>query len=456
MRSQSRIAALRRIALSPLPLPTTGLLALVALSGCFKPNEERSQLDFTDIPYNNPSLTVQNVVISAFDVSLDCPTGEDARFFLVYPTDAAGPLPVAIVLHSGAFDYVTEPDPASALAGSHYRTESRLDRGWAISKVWETLGLYYEQVDPYEQNEGALPAALANAGFAQIYPANCWGDLWHNEQGYQDNEVDVEGFDRNGRTFAYWMMRMVVESDFAQDQGVVFPIQMDGNALYLVGLGEGGRGVTELLTHDNMLPVRGALLDSTPDLLSPYVDRENEYADEVDGLARIFQEENLESIDSWSLYNVAGTTQMPDRLAWLWSTGDPRLPTETMAPTAARLSAEADVWVNTQEVGRHVLVNADPLLAAAAVDYLVNGVVPNRCAGGGRRSTAAGDQCGWVGPEPPAAGLLLLDLGFSGPLPDPGDRRGHRGLPGLPAGDRAGADLPLPPGGRPPLPGPPL
>lgn len=359
--------------------PSIALLAplpLAAAMGCWNPSANLGALTFDEVPYDNPYLASQDVVISAFDSTLDCPTGENARFFGVYDTTITEPAPVAIVLHSGAFDYVVDPDPESALSGRHYHGISRLDRGWAISKVWETLGLYFGTVDAYEVNEGTLPAALADAGFLQLYPGNCWGDLWHNEQGYQDNQVDQDGFDRNGRTFAYWMIRMVAEQSFAQGQGFQVPVPVDPTQVYLVGLGDGGRGVTEVLTHENILPIQGALIDSAPDDLSQLLTEEEIWAEEIEGISRIFREENLENLDEYSITQLVGTSKLPERVGYVWSDGDPRQPGSTMEGAAAALSTVEGAWVSNRREPGHVFLNGDPELADAAVDYLITGIIP--------------------------------------------------------------------------------
>ncbi len=364
-------------------LPVLCSAAVVSLAGCWKPSAELTELTFDEVPFDHPDVVSSTVVISAFDSTLDCPNGEDARFFAVYDTAQVETAPVAIVLHSGAFDYVVEPEPGNALAGRTYRGISRLDRGWAISKVWETLGLYYDVVDPYEENTGTLAAALANRGFVQLHPSNCWGDMWHNEQGYQDNQSDVEGFDRNGRTFAYWMIRMIAEQSFAGDQGFVVPLQLSAQDIYLFGLGDGGRGVREVLTHENLLPIKGALVDSAPDDLTAYQADEEVWADELAGFSRIFREENMESLDQYTLAGLAESGELPERTAFIWSDGDPRLPVASLENTAAALSGADDVWVSNRREPGHVFVNNDYELADAAIEYLVSGTIPPADVGGG-------------------------------------------------------------------------
>lgn len=349
------------------------------LGGCWKPYGDLTALDFGAIDYNNPYLESSGAVISMFDTDLDCPDGKGARFFVVYRPDMTTPAPVAIVLHSGAFDYQLDPEPSSPLSGSHYYADTRLRRDWATAKVWETLGLNAngQQVDPSEVNDGTLPAALLDAGMVQLYPGNCWGDLWHNEEALVDNDYATEGFARNGRTFAWWMVRMLIESDFAGQQGFQVPVQLDVSNIYLVGLGDGGRGVAELLLHEGIPPIAGVLIDSSPDDLRPFVDAPSDHAEEVEGLRRIFLDENLDHIEDWSMMGVMEAGELPDRTAYLWSDLDPRQPEATMSTTATAL-ADAGAWVDNTGLPAHVFVNADIDRARAAVNYLLDGTVPDQ------------------------------------------------------------------------------
>ena len=75
--------------------------------------------------------------------------------------------------HRGSFN-MTRPDDLAAHAIRH-----------ALGKV--------PALDPAEVNDGTLPAALANSGAFTLYPANCWGDLWHNEDYYSPNDWDADG-----------------------------------------------------------------------------------------------------------------------------------------------------------------------------------------------------------------------------------------------------------------------
>ncbi len=357
------------------------VLLLSLLAGCWKPYADLPQLDFDEVPYSNPYLEADDAVISAFDTTLKCPDGEDARFFAVYRTGLTDRAPVAIVLHSGAFDYVVDPDPNNELDGTHYAGDGRLDRGWANSKVWETLGINPNVVDPSEVNLGTLPAALTDAGFVQLYPGNCWGDLWHNNEGEQANDLTLETFDRNGLTFAEWMIRMIVEPSFASGQGFSLPVQMDSSQVYLVGLGSGGRGAVELLFSDNLPIIPGVLLDSTPDTLSWYVDHERDYPEVVEGLRHIFREDYLPEIDRWSALQLYDMGLLPERTGFVWSAGDTRQPAATMETTADLLAelqnlGEGEYWSVDVEQSGHVFLNGDPDLARTAVDYLLTGSAP--------------------------------------------------------------------------------
>ena len=354
----------------------------IFLIGCFKLPAEMEAIDTTVVPFNNPYVTADDVVIQGFNTELECPNGDPSRFFLVYSeglTEAVPDstqswnAPVAIVLHSGAFDYVMESGDAGPLSGPHYHADSRLEPNFSTAKVWETLGLQIDDVDPAENNLGTLPAALADRGVVQLIPGNCWGDLWHNEEGVQYNDLNRDGFTRNGRTFAWWMVRLLTEPDFATAQGIDIPVNLDASQLYLVGLGDGGRGVAELLTHEGMPEVKAALVDSSPDDLNAYLEAEIDFEDEIEGISRIFGEEALGNIGDWSF---TGDIPLPERLVYLWSDGDPQLPATAASAAASTLSGRPGVWVRNPGVQDHVLSNSDNQLAREVVDYMLDGTRP--------------------------------------------------------------------------------
>ena len=317
------------------------------------------------IPYDNPHLTVDDAVIQRFDLTLDCPDGEPSSFHMVYREDATEPAPVVILLHSGAFDYVLKPGEGGPLSGVHYRVDSRLERDFAVRKTWETLGLQIEDMDPAEENEGTLPAAFANRGAVQLIPGNCWGDLWHNEEGVVVNDLELDRFNRNGRTIATWMLRLLAEPAFAESQSVSWPVDIDGSQIFLVGLGEGGRGVLELLNLPGPT-IRGAAVDSMPDNLDAFVSNPVDFQDEIDGLERLYVD--LTDIGDSSF---AGDVSLPERFYYLWSSSNPQLPLAASQPAASALRGKVGVVVeNTGQAG-HVLSNSDLEVAEAMVDFLL-------------------------------------------------------------------------------------
>ncbi len=350
------------------------LALLLAATGCIKPPGDLTALDFSEVPFENAYLNVDDAVVSAFDTDLTCPDGQPARVFAVYRANTDAASPIAIVLHSGAFDYVVEPDVSGYLNGRHYQGTSRLSQEWSVGKVAETLGMPGVDVDPSEENLGTLAAALTDADFVQLYPANCWGDLWHNEQGYQDGPAALEGFNRNGRTFAYWMIKAIFEPNFRGEQGIDLSGAgaIDANQISIIGLGDGGRGVAELLAHPEVPLPAAALVDSPPDLLSAYYADPALWEDEITGITRIFGEENVEAIDDWSLAALP-IGELPPRVGFVWSDVDPRQPREATAPTAALMESVPGAWVENTHKPTHASLNSDPELAAAAVRYLLTG-----------------------------------------------------------------------------------
>lgn len=390
------------------------VLLVASLLGCFKPWGELAQLDFTDVPFDSPLVASTDARIRTLETGLPCPDGGTARFYAVYRGDAEGPVPLALGFHSGAFDYELDPTAAidSPLYGATWRAESRLSRDWADRMVWESLGMYPGTVLASEDNQGAMSAALVDRGVAQLWPANCWADLWHNEEGFQDNDTSLEGFSRNGRTFAWWMVRLAYEEGFADIQGVSLPFEVS-DELHLLGLGDGGRAVVELLTHEGMPAVRGALVDSTPDLLSPYLDPQNDLDGEALGLTRLWPtEESLEAIDAGSLLAIArgqvdppppatragldglGAYALPERLALVWSAADPRQPQATTAETAAVLAERPGTWVMDTRQRGHVFSNADAAAAGALVDYLLTGTPGTIDWSGAATGGTTGDDTG--------------------------------------------------------------
>jgi hypothetical protein len=360
-------------------LPLVIALLPALLFGCFKPHDQLSRLDTEIVPFENPHVRSEDAVIRRYASALECPDGSMAPLYVVYRESTVSGAPVAIVLHSGAFDYVMERSEEGPLTGPHYHADSRLNPDFATAKVWETLGMQIVDLDPAENNQGTLPATLVDRDFVQLHPGNCWGDLWHNEQGAEghNNDLQADGFARNGRTLAWWMVRLVTDPTFAEVQDIRLPVDVDPTQLYLFGLGEGGRGVVELMLRgDDMPPIQGALLDSTPDDLSAFTRDPETFEDEIEGLERIFTPDGLPNVDAYSLLVNADSAAWPNRLVYLWSDGDTRLPLDAVGPTASMLGNTDFVWTtNTHEMG-HVLSNSDVKRAREVVDFLTTGAKP--------------------------------------------------------------------------------
>ena len=163
------------------------LLGAFTLSGCWKSNPAvlpAGRVDFA--PKALPTIT--GWVVESFDTSLTCPDGLPAPLYVVSPATSAGPLPVAVILHSGAFDYVPDPPANDPIGGPHLQDPPRLSREWAIRRVFATLGMY-DAADPVEQPLGALPGALAEANVAMVIPGNCWGDWWQQFGGRRQERL---------------------------------------------------------------------------------------------------------------------------------------------------------------------------------------------------------------------------------------------------------------------------
>ena len=335
------------------------------LSGCFKLDADMAVLDTTVIPYEHPSLTVDDAVIRSIDTPLVCPDGEPARVHTVYRENVTEPVPAVLVFHSGAFDYVLDHGTSGPLSGPHLHADPRLTQTFSIRKVWETLGLQIEDIDSAEENRGELTAALANRGVVQYLPGNCWGDLWHNEEGAQENDIEEERFARNGRALARWTGLVATDADYAESQGAAWPTAINPSSLYAAGLGSGGRGVLELLLDPDSPPMTGALVDSTPDNLAAYRDRPTDFGAEIEGLELIFGED-LVDIEMQSV----AAAPLPDRLFYLWSSSNPQVPAAAMRPGAEAVAGQLGVRVEDTQLSEHVVTNTRPEAAADVIGFL--------------------------------------------------------------------------------------
>lgn len=349
---------------------------MLPLAGCWK--DELAELPPGILAFEpEAGPPPEGWVIEPLPVDLDCPDDTQANFYLLYPEAMAGtgvPMPVATLYHSGSFDFVFAPDPVDPLAGTHYAEPPRLGSEWANRQVFATLGMYPDM--DAEVHDGALPLALAEAGVAVLLPTNCWGDLWHNAPGVVDGDFSSDFFFRSGRAAADWGHRFVVDPAFAELLGFTMPITADPDRTYLIGLGEGGRAVAEVLNLTNargepQFSPTGVLLDSPLDDLRFVYDDPTSYGNLTVGLDRIHQD-GVEGVASGSFHAV---TNLPDRVGYVYSPTDPSVPVETFTASVGRLR---NVWVQSYDEPRHVLLNSTSQLGAArnAVDYLVTGTLP--------------------------------------------------------------------------------
>ncbi len=354
------------------------LLALL-LAGCWSTDLPIS--DYTLIPLDNEYVRGGSPVVEKVTTGLSCPDDEPAVFYAAYNEELEGPAPVAVLMHSSTFDYVYYPKSDGPLAGEHYAgTESgdhRMSGSWGVKKVWETLGVY-RQIEPTENNQGAMPAALINQGFIVLMPINCWGDLWHNDDVSQRNDVATEYIDRYGRTFAHWMIRVIQEGrpSFVTTGDMLFADRMDASSIHLVGLGDGARGVIDLLRHDDMPPITSILVDAPVDDLA---DWQSEYQERADGLERIFADRLEDPGLAWySLEALADEGALDDvRVGVVYSAIDPQVPGGNLDDTLEALPDSACVH-NTDQSG-HVFTNSDSSLAGAMVDFMVSGERTSFC-----------------------------------------------------------------------------
>ncbi len=355
----------------------SGLPLLFLISGCFTP--EAYEIDVDTLSFSNAYTTNTDIVIEPASYALRCPDGEDAPFYAVYREGITTPAPLVVVFHSGAFDYVANPPPETPTAGNHLAGEDRLSADWASDKIFETFGLLPGGAATLnEDNDGVLPAVLADAGAFTLYPGNCWGDLWHNESGYTLNNPD-EFIDRNGRAMAWAMLALASadteealswKSRLGMDK---LPIPVDFTGVHLVGLGDGGRAVIELLrrgadptvARGAMPPINGVLLDSTPDDLSAIYEAPQSYAAQPEGLDRIYTD-GVDDLGFWSLARWYSERGVDAPLNYYYSSTDPQLPLDTVTPLFAFAeSADAEGLITVHDLGsaRHIQLNNKANLA---------------------------------------------------------------------------------------------
>ncbi len=350
-------------------------------------------IPFELVAFENDHAAAEGAVVETVEYDLACPDGEPARFYMVYDPSWTGPLATALVLHSSVFDYVLDPSPGSPPEGNHYASGlgefTRLHRGWGIAKVWETLGMY-PTVDATEVNNGALPATLMEKGVAAVYPANCWGDLWHNEGSVQPNDEEADLFARNGHAFAVRVARLLNDLDFRVTKGIELPFEPDLERLIVAGLGDATTGVVDLIQREDRPDFIGALFDAPVDDLSIWAE-DSQFADRGKGLERIFSynpadpDPDYRDPPDWVDHSIEGLAKDGDlddiRTAVLYSTLDPSVPYPDLHYTGMLVAVEdlenQDlIWATDTGSASHVFSNSDREIARQSIEYLLSGNKP--------------------------------------------------------------------------------
>lgn len=393
------------------------MLFLFAI-GCFTPMAD--PLSVEKIAFQNDYTNRTDLVLQPFQYGgLTCPDGGPATFYAVYAETLDVAAPIVVFFHAGAFDYVEARSDGVVPAfdsdeAVHYSGQDRFTSEWAANKVFETLGLLdglsADEIEPTELNLGVLPAKLADEGAFTIYPANCWGDLWHNETGPRNNNWELDGgVHRDGRYLA-WVMTAIanpvpeVATEYRTELGLDdLPISLDASGVYIVGLGEGGRAASELRIRDFLSEVpnqdaaliKGMVVDSTMDNLYMLSKDDAQFHEINDGLARIYpdhidddgdlqiegdldssqgsiRDDIQPSIYAYSLWNAVGKGGLTFPLGMWYSSADPLVPMVTLEQVIALQPEHEDLFTLTDySTSDHTILNRDPDEADRAVKLLL-------------------------------------------------------------------------------------
>ena len=326
------------------------------LMACWMDSSTLPALNINVINFTNEYLE-GDVEVRIYDSPLLCPDGLPASFFLVLPK-SDDPLPVSVIFHSGAMAYSDYVEDAST-----FRASGRLLSEWGSSRVWETLNLSRKTLDTAVTDLGYLPTALANAGVAQIYPTNCWGDLWHNGVEIQVNDAEREGFTRQGLDMAQFAVDILSSIELAESTGFSdVQEKLDTSTISMIGLGTGGQAIYELLAQG--YTASAVAFDSAPASFAPYLD--GDFASEQEALNRIFGSADLTTAS----LNVSA---LPSSTGWIWSNGDSQHPIEALELGAESVASIDGSWVEDQNAVGHVFSNQDYALAERVAQYILTG-----------------------------------------------------------------------------------
>lgn len=323
------------------------LVALMA-GGCWTtelPELEPGLLDFAPRGAEAP----EGWVVQAWpQADMLCPDGEQARFWLVHPTESDVMLPAAVVFHDRNLDYAAVPEIPEVSA---FRAESQLTADYATRAVFDLLGM------GIGSGSGALVAALAQSGHMVVLPSNCWGDLYANGLEDRPNDAVVDGFTRRGFDAAEFGFRMISDEAWATINRVALPVPIDYSAPVAIGIGDGGRAIGELLAEEFDIPT--AVFDAPLDDLSAFYERPGTFPDEAATVELVFAD-----VDDANLASVANTPVIPGRTAYLWSRLDPSIPSGANDAALERFTSEDSAWiVETGSLDHAPLANDAPLAA---------------------------------------------------------------------------------------------
>jgi hypothetical protein len=331
------------------------LLALIA-GGCWTtelPELEPGVLDFAPRGAEAP----ENWAVQAWpQADMLCPDGQLAQFWLVYPVESAVMLPAAVVFHDNALDYSSDSEAPNISA---FRAESQLTADHATLEVFDLMGM------GTGSGSGALVAALAQSGHMVVLPSNCWGDLYANGLEQRPNDPAVDGFVRRGFDSAEFGFRMVSDEAWATINRVALPVPIDYSAPVAIGIGDGGRAVSELLGEEFTVPT--AVLDAPLDDVSAYYEQPGTFPNEAATLDRLFTD-----VDDANVASLANTIVAPGRTAYLWSRLDPKIPSGANNGAIDRLNADGAAWIVETGSLEHAPLANDATLAADVTTWIAS------------------------------------------------------------------------------------
>ncbi len=312
---------------SPFPKLTLLLSLLLGGVGCWEDPSD-AVLDLSAGPFSNAFLERGEASLTrVLAPGYSCPDGTSAQVYVVRQT-TPGEHPLALLFHGRPFDYIDD-------LGEHYELVDRLSLDWARREVELALGISDES-STGGSSGGAWVAALVAEGYAVATPTNCWGDLWH---GQGRNNRAAEGFLRWGSYLA--------------DETIDLATALEGvsaDRLIAIGLGEGGRAITELALRE--VELDAVVVDSSPDWLSPVLTQATTNQRTIDGLEHIYsgdldgieepaarQEALREALARDSLVHLVEDLGFRTPIVYAWSPTDERIDPSAAEPAASAINA---------------------------------------------------------------------------------------------------------------------